>query len=118
MGLRDCPRRRARQTAGDRSDMRARVEEVLKPEQKARYAEIVAELGGRRQRSIHARPDLPDGKRKPKAIEVRVGLSDGAMSEVAGEGLAEGAEVIVGLQGAGGEHTRSKRQPPEDVFQS
>ena len=97
--------------------MRARVEEVLKPEQKARYAEIVAELGGRAGsgQSTRGRIYLMESG-KPKAIEVRVGLSDGAMSEVAGEGLAEGAEVIVGLQGAGGEHTRSKRQPPRMFF--
>ena len=48
MGLRDLPEEaRARQSAAIRSDMRARVEEILKPEQKARYAEIVTEQGGR-----------------------------------------------------------------------
>ena len=48
MGLRDLPEEaRARQGAAIRSDMRARVEEILKPEQKARYAEIVTELAGR-----------------------------------------------------------------------
>ena len=48
MGLRDLPEEaRARQSAAIRSDMRARVEEILKPEQKARYAEIITELAGR-----------------------------------------------------------------------
>ena len=101
MGLRDLPEEaRARQGAAIRSEMRARVEEILKPEQKARYGEIVTELAGRAGggQTTRGRIYLLEGG-KPKAIDVRIGLSDGAMSEVAGEGLAEGNEVIVGLQG-------------------
>jgi HlyD family secretion protein len=118
MGLRDLPEEaRARQTAAIRSDMRARVEEVLKPEQKARYAEIVAELGGRAGsgQSTRGRIYLMEGG-KPKAIEVRVGLSDGAMSEVAGEGLAEGAEVIIGLQGGQAASTPAQKGSPPRMF--
>jgi len=40
----------------------------------------------------------PDGK--PKAIEVKAGLSDGQFTEVSGEGLAEGMEILVGIQEA------------------
>jgi HlyD family secretion protein len=118
MGLRDLPEEaRARQTAAIRSDMRARVEEVLKPEQKARYAEIVAELGGRAGsgQSMRGRIYLMESG-KPKAIEVRVGLSDGAMSEVAGEGLAEGAEVIIGLQGGPAASTPAQKGSPPRMF--
>jgi len=118
MGLRDLPEEaRARQTAAIRSDMRARVEEVLKPEQKARYAEIVAELGGRAGsgQSTRGRIYLAESG-KPKAIEVRVGLSDGAMSEVAGEGLAEGAEVIVALQGGPASSTPAQKGSPPRMF--
>ena len=118
MGLRDLPEEaRARQTAAIRSDMRARVEEVLKPEQKARYAEIVAELGGRAGggQSTRGRIYLMESG-KPKAIEVRVGLSDGAMSEVAGEGLAEGAEVIIGLQGGPAASTPAQKGSPPRMF--
>ena len=97
--------------------MRARVEEVLKPEQKARYAEIVAELGGRAGggQSTRGRIYLMESG-KPKAIEVRVGLSDGAMSEVAGEGLAEGAEVIIGLQGGRRRAHPLKKAAPRGCF--
>ena len=118
MGLRELPEEaRARQTAAIRSDMRARVEEVLKPEQKARYAEIVAELGGRAGggQSTRGRIYLMESG-KPKAIEVRVGLSDGAMSEVAGEGLAEGAEVIIGLQGGPAASTPAQKGSPPRMF--
>ncbi len=66
MGLRDLPEEaRARQSAAIRSDMRARVEEILKPEQKARYAEIVTELAGRAGGGQScARPHLSDGERQ------------------------------------------------------
>jgi len=101
MGLRDLPEdARAKQGAAIRADMRARVEEVLKPEQKARYAELITEMGGRAASGQSSRGRihlLQEGK--PRSIEVRVGLSDGAMSEVSGAEVAEGAEVVIGLQG-------------------
>ena len=31
-----------------------------------------------------------------KPVQVRIGLSDGAVTEISGDGLAEGTEVIVG----------------------
>ena len=111
MGLRDLPEEaRVRQSAAIRSDMRARVEEILKPEQKARYAELITELAGRAGsgQTTRGRIYLVDAA-KPKAIEVRVGLSDGAMSEVAGDGLAEGAEVIIGLQGGPASSTPAQK---------
>ena len=119
VGLRDLPEEaRARQGAAIRSDMRARVEEILKPEQKARYAEIVTELAGRAGsgQSTRGRIYLIDAG-KPKGIDVRVGLSDGAMSEVTGDGLAEGAEVITGLQaGAASSAPAQKAGAPKMMF--
>jgi len=119
MGLRDLPEEaRARQGAAIRSDMRARVEEILKPEQKARYAEIVTELAGRAGsgQSTRGRIYLIDAG-KPKGIDVRVGLSDGSMSEVTGDGLAEGAEVIIGLQaGAASSAPAQKAGAPKMMF--
>ncbi len=118
MGLRDLPEEaRARQSAAIRSDMRARVEEILKPEQKARYAEIVTELAGRAGGGQAARGRvylMENGK--PRAIEVRVGLSDGAMSEVNGEGLTEGAEVIVGLQSGSTPGAPAQKGSPPRMF--
>jgi HlyD family secretion protein len=118
MGVRDLPEEaRARQSAAIRSDMRARVEEILKPEQKARYAELVTELAGRAGggQTTRGRIYLMDAN-KPKAIEVRVGLSDGAMSEVAGDGLVEGAEVIIGLQSAASSPPAQKAGAPKMMF--
>lgn len=118
MGLRDLPEEaRARQSAAIRSDMRARVEEILKPEQKARYAEIVTELAGRAGGGQAARGRVylvENGK--PRAIEVRVGLSDGAMSEVASEELTEGAEVIVGLKSGSTPGAPAQKGSPPRMF--
>jgi len=118
MGLRDLPEEaRARQGSAIRSEMRARVEEILKPEQKARYAEIVSELAGRAGggQATRGRIYLMESG-KPKPIDVRVGLSDGAMSEVAGDGIAEGNEVIVGLQGGAASNVPAQKGSPPRMF--
>ena len=104
MGLRDLPEdARARQSAAIRADMRARVEEVLKPEQKTRYAEMLTEMSGRAGsgQSTRGRIYLLEAG-KPRAVDVRVGLSDGTNSEVSGDGVTEGAEAIIGQQGGPG----------------
>jgi len=54
---------------------------------------------------------------KPRALEIRVGLSDGAMSEVSGDGLIEGAEVIIGQQGASSPGAPAQKgSPPRMMF--
>jgi HlyD family secretion protein len=49
---------------------------------------------------------------RPRAVQVRLGLNDGSSTEVLGEALAEGAEVIVGVAGgasrAGGGFPRGR----------
>jgi HlyD family secretion protein len=118
MGLRDMPEEaRAKAGAAIRADLRAKVEEVLRPEQKARYAEIAAEFGGRAGggQSTRGRLWVLDGD-KPRGIDVRVGLSDGAMTEVSGEGITEGLEVIVGQQGGTTTAPAQKGAPPRMFF--
>jgi len=118
MGLRDMPEE-ARGKAGTaiRADLRAKIEDVLKPEQKARYAEIAAEFAGRGGGgpSTRGRVWVVDGG-KPRGIDVRVGLSDGAMTEVSGDGVAEGLEVIVGQQGGNTAAPAQKGAPPRMFF--
>jgi HlyD family secretion protein len=119
MGLRDLPEEaRAKQSAAIRADMRAKVEDLLKPEQKEKYAQIVAESGGRAGGGGQATRGriylLVDGK--PKAVDVRVGLSDGTMSEVSGEGVVEGAEVIIGTQGASSSSAPAQKGSPPRMF--
>jgi HlyD family secretion protein len=119
MGLRDVPEEaRAKQGAAIRADMRAKIEDILKPEQKEKYAQIVAESSGRPGGGQSARGRvylLADGA--PKAVEIRVGLSDGSMSEVSGDGLAEGADVIIGtIGGSSGNAPAQKGGPPRMFF--
>jgi HlyD family secretion protein len=118
MGLRDLPEEaRAKAGAAIRAELRAKVEEVLKPEQKARYAEIAAEFAGRAGggQATRGRVWVLDAG-KPRALDIRVGLSDGTMTEVSGEGVTEGLEVIVGQQGSGSAPAAQKGAPPRMFF--
>ena len=98
--LRELPEEaRARAASTVRAEMRASIEEILKPEQKARYAEIMAATAGRSGPAARGRLwVLADGK--PRAVEVRTGLTDGSSTEVSGDGITEGLEVISGIQAA------------------
>ena len=119
MGLRDLPEdARAKQSAAIRADMRAKIEDILKPEQKEKYAQIVAESAGRSgggQSSTRGRIYLLVDN-QPKAVEIRVGLTDGSMSEVSGDGLAEGADVIIGTQGAASSSAPAQKGSPPRMF--
>jgi HlyD family secretion protein len=118
--LREMPEdARGKQGTAIRAEMRARIETILKPEQKEKYAQIVAESAGRsgaRGQSTRGRVYLlVDGK--PKGVDVQVGLSDGAMSEVSGDGVAQGADVIIGTQGGpASSATPPKGSPPRMFF--
>ena len=57
---------------------------------------------------------LVDGK--PKAVDARVGLSDGSTSEVSGDGIAEGAEVIIGAQGGASSSAPAQAKARPHVF--
>ena len=86
-------------------DLRARIADALTPEQRPAYAALVAELSGRqttRGRLFTLGPD-----KKPQAFDVRLGISDGSMTELllppdspAAAALVAGAEVVVGTQTA------------------
>jgi HlyD family secretion protein len=116
MGLRELPEEaRAKASASVRAEMRARVEEILKPEQKSRYAEIMAEVGGRGSQAARGRIWLlRDGK--PRALDVRTGLTDGSATEISGSDVAEGLEVIVGQQGGASAAPATKGSSPRMFF--
>ncbi len=105
MQLRELPeaeRTRARERIT--ADIRARIAEVLTPEQKKRYAEMQAEQAGRT--ITRGRIYVPDALGRPKALNVRLGITDGTQTELivapgspeAAE-LQEGATVITGVSG-------------------
>jgi HlyD family secretion protein len=116
MSLRELPEEaRAKAAATVRAEMRASVEEILKPEQKERFAQIMAETAGRSGPGGRGRVwVLADGK--PKAIDVRTGLTDGSSTEIGGAGIEEGLEVIVGIQSTGAAAPAAKGTAPRLFF--
>ena len=84
-------------------ELRARITDVLTPEQKPVYAALVAEMAGRQ--STRGRVFVLGADGKPQAFDVRLGISDGSMTELmlapdssAAAVLKADAEVIVGTQ--------------------
>lgn len=53
---------------------------------------------------------ISDGR--PRPVEVHAGLTDGSLTEVEGDGLAEGDQVVIGEQAAGAAPTASTDRSP------
>ena len=86
-------------------EVRARITDVLSAEQKPLYAALVAEQAGRQ--TTRGRVFVLGADGKPQAFDVRLGISDGSMTELMmppnsplADTLKVGAEVIVGTQSA------------------
>jgi HlyD family secretion protein len=87
---------RRKEVERTRTDSRTRIAELLNPEQRARYDALAGEA--RRGGVTSARVWLAvAGNEPPRAVNVRLGLTDGMHSELVSGNLEEGAEVIVGL---------------------
>lgn len=93
------------------ADIRARVADILNPEQKTRYAALQAEAATRT--STRGRIYVLDEDGKPRAFNVRLGISDGTMTELMvmpnapeAEFLKEGALVVTGVVGGATAPTR------------
>ena len=89
---------------GSGESFTARLLEILSPEQRTKYAEILA---ARQSGDATTRGRLwivgPDGQ--PKAVEVVFGASDGNQTEVVSGDIAEAQQIIVGInrqRGGGG----------------
>ncbi len=91
---------RARLSERNRAELRERISEILTPEQRVRYLEIVAEAGSRQ--SARGRVFVLDESGKPRAVQVRTGLTDGSFTEVSAESIREGDTVVIGTGGASG----------------
>lgn len=101
--LRELPEEE-RAKAGERvrAELRMQVATLLTPEQKPKYETFIAELAGRGGPGAVSRGRVyvlgPDGQ--PRAVAVRLGISDGSMTEVLGGELSAGQEVVTGTAGA------------------
>jgi HlyD family secretion protein len=93
-----------------RETTRARIREILTPEQQTRYDQFAASerssSGGTPGRVWTVGPDG-----KPQAVSVVLGLSDGNSTEVVEGDLKEGQEIIAGLAGAGSAPPRPGAAP-------
>lgn len=99
MALRDmAEEERPKAAERNRAEIRDKVMAILNETQKKRYAEIIAEQSGRAPARGRVWVTAADGK--PKAVQLRLGLTDGSATEVLGGELAEGQEVLVGLAAA------------------
>ena len=103
------------------ADVRARIGDLLTPEQKLKYAALVAESAGRS--NTRGRIYLLDVQGKPKAYNVRLGITDGTSTELlvspndpqANE-LKEGASVIIGTVGGTGSGNKPAAGGPRMPF--
>jgi len=117
MQLRELPeadRSKARERIT--SEIRARVGEVLSAEQKPKYAAMVAETSSRT--STRGRIYVMDADGKPKALNVRLGISDGSSTELLlspnspqAADLEEGVKVVTGILGGAGSGSGSPLKP-------
>lgn len=86
----------------NRAEIREKVAAILAPEQKLRYQEMASEAQAARAGGGggSGRVWIMGEDGSPKAISVRLGLTDGSMTELVSGDIKEGTEVIVGQQTA------------------
>ncbi len=104
----ETPEDRRRQVAKLRAERRSRIAAMLNDAQHARYEEIVAES-----RTVtRGRVWTLDKNGEPKAVNVRLGLTDGTYTELVRGDLREGAQLVVGTAAAGTGRGRSRSSSP------
>jgi HlyD family secretion protein len=105
------------------ADIRARIGDVLTAEQKVGYATLLAEAASRT--STRGRIYVMDEQGKPKALNVRLGITDGTSTELlVSPGspnaalLTEGATIVTGLQtsAAGVKPSAARAPTPRMAF--
>ena len=91
---------RRKQAERLRAESRARIAEMLTPEQRKRYEEMTPARGSRG-RVTSGRVWVLDPNGKPRAVSLRLGLTDGSYTEMISGELKEGDQVILGTRADG-----------------
>ena len=89
---------RRRQAQRLRAESRSRIAETLDPQQRSRYEEMAASRAGSGGTAARGRVWVVDDTGKLAGVEVRLGLADGASTEVIGGALQEGTLVVTGTR--------------------
>lgn len=121
-GLSPEGRREAFRQAG--LETSRKVAAVLDPERRAKFETILGEIRERRSAprtaALPGRVFVLDAEGKPRAVALRVGVSDGAMTEIVSGEISEGASVIVGggprPQAASADSRAAPRPRPPRMF--
>jgi HlyD family secretion protein len=102
MAARDLPEtEKSRAQERNRAEIRERISALLTPEQKKRYEELASESqAARAGGGGSGRVWIMGEDGGPKAVSVRLGLTDGSLTEIVSDEIKEGGEVIVGQQTA------------------
>lgn len=117
MTLRDlAPEERSKARDRIMADTRAKIGDILTPEQKPKYAALLAEAASRT--STRGRIYLLGADNKPMAYNVRLGITDGTNTELLispnapnADALKEGATVIIGTSSPTASGNAQQRAP-------
>jgi HlyD family secretion protein len=102
---------RRRQSERLRAESRARIAEILDPQQRKLYEEMVASRAGGGRAATSGRVWVLDDTGRLTGVNLRIGLADGTHSEVIGGALQEGAQVVVGTRSDRMARTTAKGGP-------
>jgi HlyD family secretion protein len=107
------PNARRERMRAQRTEMGQRIAAVLNDEQRKKFAELRQRFAQERGQGAAAtqrgRVYVANANGKPEAIDIRVGVSDGGMTEIVGERLESGRDVIIG----GGPRVASAAETPQ-----
>ena len=70
---------------------------MLTPDQRARLAALRGNVAAGQAGTVW----VQEGDAPPRAVQLRIGLSDGSVTEILSGDIAEGAAVIIGQERAG-----------------
>jgi len=99
------PERRRAAAQQIREEARKQIRALLTPEQQTRYDQLPVGQPTRGETGGRVYVVDPDGK--PRAVAVRLGITDGTSTEVLGGDLKDGQEVLIGIGASGPGGSRS-----------